>query len=314
MNIENNSVDKEIAQSFIQERRRERRWRNIRFFGWIILLLLYAILIFGPSTSDPSDAVLKDKPYVSLVRLNGEIMPGNSFSAEKVVPQLISAFKDKKSSGVVLLVNSPGGSPVQASIIHDKILQLKKQYNKKVVVVGEDALASGSYLVATAADKIYVNRDTLTGSIGVIMSGFGFTEAMQKVGVSRRVFTAGENKDRLDPFEPLNPADVAKVKLVLDDVHNDFIQDVIQGRGARLKGDPKELFSGDFWSGSQAAKLGLVDGTANLWDVLQEEYNVKFYKDYTPEPSLFQKIMAGAETELKLHLSYNGSPLQARAF
>lgn len=315
MTIENNSVDKEIAQSFIQERRRERRWRNIRFFGWMILFLFYAILIFGPSSSeDPSDTLLKGKPYVSLLRLDGTIMPGAAFSAEKVVPQLIDAFKDKKAAGVVLLINSPGGSPVQASIIHDKILQLKKQYNKKVVVVGEDALASGSYLVATAADKIYVNRDTLTGSIGVIMSGFGFTDAMAKVGVTRRVFTAGENKDRLDPFEPLKPEDVAKVKVVLDDVHQDFVQDVIDGRGSRLKGDPKELFSGDFWSGSQATKLGLVDGTANLWEVLQGEYNVKFYKDYTPEPSFFQKIMAGAETELKLHLAYNGSPLQARAF
>ncbi len=314
MSIENTPVEKEIANSFIRERRLERRWRNIRFFGWVILLLFYAILIFGPSNSDPSDAVLKNKPYVSLLRLNGVIMPGAAFSAEKVIPQLIDAFKDKRALGVVLLINSPGGSPVQASIIHDKILQLKKQYNKKVVVVGEDALASGSYLVATAADKIYVNRDTLTGSIGVIMSGFGFTEAMEKVGVTRRVFTAGENKDRLDPFEPLKPADVEKVKLVLDDVHNDFIQDVVEGRGTRLKGDPKELFSGDFWSGSQAMKLGLVDGTANLWEVLQGEYNAKFYKDYTPEPSLFQKIMTGVESELKLHLSYNGSPLQARAF
>lgn len=311
---ETNPIEKEIAQSFIHEHRLGRRWRNIRFFGWFFLLLFYAFLIFGPSNSDPSDAVLKNKPYVSLIRLNGEIMPGASFSAEKVLPQLIDAFRDKKASGVVLLINSPGGSPVQASIIHDKIEQLKKQYNKKVIVVGEDALASGSYLVATAADKIYVNRDTLTGSIGVIMSGFGFTDAMEKVGVTRRVFTAGDNKDRLDPFVALNPADVAKVKTVLDDVHQDFIQDVIDGRGKRLNGDPKELFSGDFWSGSQAVKLGLADGTGNLWDVLQTEFSVKFYKDYTPEPSLFQKIVAGAETELKLHLSYNGSPLQARAF
>lgn len=311
---ETHPIEKEIAQSFIHEHRMGRRWRNIRFFGWLFILLFYAFLIFGPSNSDPSDAMLKNKPYVSLIRLNGEIMPGAAFSAAKVLPELISAFRDKKASGVVLLINSPGGSPVQASIIHDKIEQLKKQYNKKVIVVGEDALASGSYLVATAADKIYVNRDTLTGSIGVIMSGFGFTDAMAKVGVTRRVFTAGDNKDRLDPFLSLEPADVAKVKAVLNDVHQDFIQDVIDGRGKRLNADPKELFSGDFWSGSQAVKLGLADGTGNLWDVLQEEYNVKFYKDYTPEPSLFQKIIAGAETELKLHLSYNGSPLQARAF
>lgn len=313
MSKEKEVLEKNLIDGLIRDRRADRRWRNIRFIGWMFILLLYAILIFSPSrdTAVPS---FKNQPYVSLVRLNGIIMPGSDFSARKVVPELIKAFRDTRSKGVVLVVNSPGGSPVQASIIHDKIEFLKKQYHKKVVVVGEDALASGAYLVATAADTIYVNRDTLTGSIGVIMSGFGFSDAIQKLGITRRVFTAGENKDRLDPFKPLTPADVEKVKTVLDDVHKDFVNDVVEGRGSRLHGNPEELFSGDFWSGSQAVKLGLVDGTANLWTVLRKEFNVKYYRDYTSHGNLIAQILKGAETQLHLHLMYDGSPLKAEAF
>ncbi len=314
MSKEFDVIEKDIMDGLIRDRRNERRWRNIRFIGWMFILLVYAVLIFGPSNSGGSKSSYRGHDYVSLIRLNGVIMPGQAFSASKVLPQLNAAFRDEKSKGVVLLINSPGGSPVQASIIHDRILYLKNKYHKKVTVVGEDALASGAYLVATAADKIYVNRDTLTGSIGVIMSGFGFEGAIEKLGITRRVFTAGLNKDRLDPFKQLTPADVAKVKIVLDDVHKDFINDVVQGRGKRLQGSRAELFSGDFWSGSEAAKLGLVDGTANLWTVLQQQYGVQYYRDYTPQGNLFAELLKGAETQLDLHLMYQGDPVKAQAF
>ena len=306
-----NSPENSLFQSLLEDRRADRRWRNIRAGAWIVILLLYSFFLFV-SCSGPSQST--NEPYASAVQLNGLIAPGTSFSAKTVIPELQKAFADSKAKGVVLLINSPGGSPVQASIIHDKILELKKQYKKKVIVVGEDALASGAYLVATAADKIYVNPDTLTGSIGVIMNGFGFVDTMKKVGVTRRVFTAGDNKDRLDPFSELNPTDVSKIKGVLDQVHQHFIQDVILGRGDRLKGDRKELFSGDFWTGDQAVALGVADGTKNLWTALQDEFGVQYYKDYTDKPSLVKQIIGQGSTELRLNLLSRSSLIEERAY
>jgi protease-4 len=306
-----NSPEGSLFQSLLEDRRADRRWRNIRAGAWIVILLLYTFFLFV-SCSAPSQK--NNEPYASAVQLTGVIAPGTSFSAKAVIPQLQKAFADTKAKGVVLLINSPGGSPVQASIIHDKIIELKKQYKKKVIVVGEDALASGAYLVATAADKIYVNPDTLTGSIGVIMNGFGFVDTMKKVGVTRRVFTAGNNKDRLDPFSELNPTDVSKIKGVLDQVHQHFIQDVVVGRGDRLKGDRTELFSGDFWTGDQAVALGIADGTKNLWTALQDEFGVQHYKDYTDKPSFIKQIIGQGSTELRLNLLSHSSLIEERAY
>lgn len=300
--MDNQSTENHIVNALLKERKADRRWKIIRSFVWAFLVLLYAYLIFAPSKPKNGDASTS-KPYVSMIHLNGQIMAGRSFSATKVVPELIRAFKDKKARGVVIVINSPGGSPVQASIIHDKIEQLKQKYKKRVVIIGQDSLASGAYLVATAADKIYVHNDTLTGSIGVIMSGFGFTDAIQKIGVTRRVFTAGTNKDRLDPFKPLNPADAAKVHKVLNEVHQHFVEDVLKGRSNRLQGNREELFSGDFWTGSTAVKLGIADAVGNTWDVLQKEFKVTHYKNYSRKPSLFQVLLSGAESELHLALS-----------
>lgn len=306
------SLENELAKSIITDRRRDRRWRNIRFFGWMFIFLLYAFLIFAPSHSSSNRK--PNQPYVALVRMNGVIMPSTGFSAEHINPELQQAFADNNAKGVVLLMNSPGGSPVQASIIHDKILELKNRYHKKVVVVGEDALASGAYLVATAADKIFVNKDTLTGSIGVVMSGFGFVDTLTKVGATRRLFTAGTNKARLDPFSPLKPEDVTKVNVLMEEIHQDFIADVVQGRGDRLKGDRQELFSGDFWTGSSAVKLGLADGTQNLWEVLKNEFNVQYYRDYTNKSSFLQSLLRDADTELRFHLTNNAAPVRAQAY
>jgi len=300
--MENQSSQNALITALLKDRKVDRRWRIIRFFTWVCILLFWTLLFFFPKKAG-NEIIDSSQPYVSLIHLNGEIMAGRNFSAKKVIPELNQAFKDEDAQGVVLVINSPGGSPVQASIIHDRILYLKNKYKKKVVVIGQDALASGAYLVATAADKIYVNPDTLTGSIGVIMSGFGFNDAIQKIGISRRVFTAGKNKDRLDPFKPLTPTDTAKVHRVLNEVHQHFIDDVIQGRGQRLKGAQEALFSGDFWTGSTAVKLGIADGTGNRWDILKKEFNVSHYKNYSAKPSLLQIILGNAETEL--HLAFN---------
>lgn len=309
MNEHNNT----LSDALLKETKASRRWKNIRFFGWILLSLLYAFLIFGPKNYK-FDIKHVNKPYVSLVRLSGTIMPETDFSAVKVIPLLQKAFSDTDAKGVVIDINSPGGTPVQASIIHDKIEQLKQKYKKKVVIVGEDVMASGAYLIATSGDKIYVNKDTLTGSIGVIMSGFGFTDAMQKVGVTRRVYTAGDNKDRLDPFQPVNPVDIAKVNQVLAIAHQNFIDDVLQGRQGKLHGDPKELFSGDFWTGQQAVQLGLADGTGNLWDILQNEFGVQHYKQYKAAPNLWKILSGDAQSILHFSLASqlgNDYPMKA---
>ncbi len=311
--IASESFSKVILKSLLEERRSDRFWKNFRFFGWILILLLYIFIIFFLS-SDRKDTQNANAPYVASLQLNGLISADTNFSAKIVIPELQQAFADSKSKGVLLIVNSPGGSPVQASLIHDKILELKKQYKKKVVVVGEDTLASGAYLVATAADKIYVNPDTLTGSIGVVMGGFGFVDTLKKLGITRRVFTAGTHKDRLDPFSQLDEQDVVKIKHVLHQVHQHFIQDVLDGRGDRLQGNRSELFSGDFWTGDVAMQLGIVDGTKDVWTVLKEEFNVKYYKDYTIKPSLLKQLIQHTSTALSLYLYKRVSPIQEVAY
>ena len=304
------TLENNIIEALLSEQRSTRRWKNARFIVWLLLILAAFFFLFTPTFGSKSKNGSGDD-YISLVRLNGEIMPGSNFSARKVIPELTAAFSDKETKGVILLVNSPGGSPVQASIIHDKILQLKEKYHKEVIVVGEDTLASGAYLVATASDKIYVNADTVTGSIGVIMEGFGFSDVMKKIGISRRVFTAGDHKDRMDPFQSMNAADKEKINSVLEAVHQDFINDVTEGRKGKLNGDPKELFSGDFWTGTQAVKLGLADGTANIWEVAQQNFGTTHYRDFSPHPTLWESIMHDVSTKLPVGLRYNSPTLQA---
>lgn len=305
--MENTTLENKLIQSLLSEQKSTRRWKNARFFVWVALFFIFFLFAIVPSFTNESqtDSGKSGKPYVALIHLTGTIMPNDQFSAKKVIPELNAAFRDKNAKGIVLLINSPGGSPVQASLIHDKILQLKQKFHKEVIVVAEDTLASGAYLVATAADKIFVNKDTVTGSIGVIMEGFGFSDAMSKVGITRRVFTAGNNKDRLDPFEPVKPEDKAKIKTILDDVHQDFINDVLASRKGKLNGDPKELFSGDFWTGSQAVKLGLADATATPWEAMQETFKTTHYRDYSPHPGLWESIVRDVSIEMHLSLPSN---------
>lgn len=302
--MDNSTIENKLIQSLLAEQKSTRRWKNARFFTWVILFIIFLIGLIAPNFSDESmmSNGKKDDSYVALVRMNGVISTGDNFSARKIIPLLNEAFKDKNAKGVVLIINSPGGSPVQASLIHDKIMQLKEKYHKEVIVVGEDTLASGAYLVATAADKIFVNPDTVTGSIGVIMEGFGFENAMSKLGITRRVFTAGDNKDRLDPFVAMKPEDKIKIDKILNAVHQSFIDDVQQGRAGKLKGDPTELFSGDFWTGTQAVKLGLADATATPWVAMQETFGTTHYRDYSPQPSLLEEIARGVSMKAPLGL------------
>lgn len=274
----------DLIREILEEKRSEKRWKNIRFVCWFLLTLMVVVMIASGIYGTNVPVSARSEKYVALVRLEGMISPGKSFSAAQAIPVLQDAFADQEAKGVILDINSGGGTPVQASIIHDAIIKLKKKYHKKVIVVGEDMLTSGAYFVAVSADKIYVNPNTLTGSIGVIMKSFGFVEAMKKIGVERRVYISGSDKDRLDPFLPQDQQDITKVQTVINEVHENFNQTVLEGRKGRLHGDPKELFSGDFWTGQSALKLGLVDGLGNLQDVMEREFKVTRFQEYSSTP------------------------------
>jgi protease-4 len=285
----NSDASATLVRDLLKEKRADRRWKNIRFVFWFALFT-YLIISAFHHIGSISSSIAPSSHYVALIRLEGMIAPGKDFSAETIVPLLHDAFADKNATGVILDIDSPGGTPVQASIIHDAILAFKKKYHKPIVVVGEDMLTSGAYYVAVASDKIYVNPNTLTGSIGVIMKGFGFVELMKKIGIERRVYITGNNKDRLDPFLPQSSDDINKINQVMSEVHDNFAQAVLEGRKGKLHADPKILFTGDFWSGQTAFKLGLVDGLGNLIDVMDKEFHTTHFKEYDNSASFFRKL------------------------
>ncbi len=285
-----NDISSDLVIELLREKRADRRWRNIRFVAWFVLISIVVYQVLSVGT--PDTPFVGKNNYAALIRLDGMIAPEKSFSGEEVIPILRAAFSDKHANGVIIDINSPGGTPVQAAMIHDAIIYYKKKYNKKVIVVGEDMLTSGAYYVAVAADKIYVNPNTLTGSIGVIMKGFGFVDLMKKLGVERRVYIAGNDKDRLDPFLPQSPGDLAKIRTVMTEVQGNFIKAVEEGRKGKLHGKPEELFTGDFWSGQAAQNLGLVDGLGNLLDVSQKEFKTTELREFGGSAN-WVKVLSG---------------------
>lgn len=300
MSESSEQLNHQLVQALLQQQRRELRWKKWRFFlllsMTVLVIILYALVVSNLSNSAPPDG----ESYVALVRIDGEIGPDKDASALQINPLLTKAFEDSQAKGVIVLINSPGGTPVQASLIRDRMLQLRAQYPKtKLVVVAEDMLTSGAYLIATGSERIYVNRSTLTGSIGVIMRGFGFVDAAKKLGIERRVYTAGSNKNRLDPFVEAEPEDLQKIRELLGKVHRHFIESVEQGRGQRLKGDKQLLFSGDFWTGEEAVELGLVDGIQDLTTTLKQDFAVKSVREYQPKRSALEQFGRMLGTELR---------------
>lgn len=275
-----------LAFATLAEQRATRRWRIFFRFAWLLLavaLLWTGLHKGGMGGANPS------QPHTAVVEIKGEIADGADASAEWIVTALRTAFEDEGSQAVVLLVNSPGGSPVQAGIINDEIRRLKKKHNKPVYAVVEESCASAAYYIAVAADEIYVDKASIVGSIGVLMDGFGFTGLMDKLGVERRLMTAGENKGFLDPFSPQTKPQRAHAQTLLDQIHQQFIQVVREGRGKRLKETP-ELFSGLFWSGQQAVDLGLADGLGNLDFVAREIVKAEDIIDYTRHDNVAERL------------------------
>ncbi len=274
-----------VAGELLRERRNDRRWRNFFRLAW--LLLIGALLWMAFSRSQlPSTAGV---PHTALVELRGEISTDSAASAENLISSLTSAFEDSDSLAVVLRINSPGGSPVQSGIVYDEIKRLKAKHNKKLYAVVEEMAASGAYYIAVGADQIYVDKASIVGSIGVLMDGFGFTGLMDKLGVERRLLTAGENKAMLDPFSPVNPEHVAKAKAMIAQIHGQFIAVVKEGRGARLKETP-DTFSGLFWNGEESVRQGLADGLGSLDYVAREVVKAEDIVDYTLHDNVAERL------------------------
>lgn len=281
---------KTIALEGLKEQRRARRWGiffKLLFWGYLLIVGgLFLVGLWGGK----SDSTVSASEITAVVDIKGVIMDEADASADLVIPSLKKAFENPKTKAVLLRINSPGGSPVQAGQINDEIRRLRAKYKDiPVYAVISDICASGGYYIAVAADKIYADKASLVGSIGVRMDNFGFVETMNKLGVERRLITAGENKGMLDPFLPLNPKEVDHVKTLLATTHKQFIDVVKQGRGSRLKDNP-DLFTGLIWTGEGAKDLGLIDEIGDERFVAREVVKAPTMVNFTSEKDFYDKI------------------------
>ncbi len=276
-----------LAFSSINEQRRARRWGI--FFKFMVFAYIFFILFYIPRDWGGADIKLGGE-HTALIEIAGVIAADTPASADTVVGGLRAAFKDENTAGIILRINSPGGSPVQSGYIYDEIKRLRALYPETpLYAVVVDVCASGGYYIAAAADEIYADKASMVGSIGVVMNGFGFTGAMDKLGVERRLLTAGESKGFLDPFSPLKEGEVEHVKGMLGNIHQQFIDAVKDGRGERLVNSDK-IFTGLVWSGEQAVELGLVDGLGSSSYVAREIIGAERIVDFTPRPDYFQQF------------------------
>ena len=287
-NWERETLEK-LVFATVQERRSARRW-GIFFklsFLLVALLALWAYYDFNFGTAGDENL----GRHTALIEISGEIEAEGSGAADTVIPSLNKAFSDSGSAAVVLRIDSPGGSPVQAGIIVDEIQRLKRGYpDKPLYVVVDEICASGGYYIASAADRIYVNKASIVGSVGVLMDSFGFTGTMEKLGVERRLMTAGENKGFLDPFSPQSDKHKEHAQAMLNEIHQQFISVVRAGRGKRLKETP-ETFSGLYWTGAKAVEMGLADGFGTVDTVARDIVKAEDIVDYTAHEGLPERVL-----------------------
>ena len=290
-----------VALAAVHEQRRARRWGI--FFKLLLFVYLFALLFIGMGWFSKKDGL--PGRHTALVEVRGVIAANGAASADNIIAGLQEAFKDKGTQGVILRINSPGGSPVQAGYINDEIRRLRAKYPKiPIYAVVEDICASGGYYIAVATDKIYVDKASIIGSIGVLMDGFGFTGLMDKLGIERRLLAAGENKGFLDPFSPIRESQKEYAEQMLADIHQQFISVVRQGRGKRLKETP-EMFSGLLWIGQKSIELGLADAMGSVDYVARDVIKAEDIVDFTPRENIAERVArkfgaAMAETLVRL--------------
>lgn len=277
----------------LKEQRRKRRWGiffKVLTFAYLFALLAFFYQGFDGDSASGVELPQRSAPHVALIDLKGVVSPEGDIVADQVAQSLRSAFDNSATQAVVIRLNSPGGSPVQAGYIYDEITRLKALHPETpVYAVASDVCASACYYIAAAADEIYANKASIVGSIGVLMSSFGFVDSLKSLGAERRLLTAGEHKAMLDPFLPVDDEETQLVQNMLDTIHQQFIQVVKDGRGARLADDDK-IFSGLFWTGEQAMALGLVDGLGSAGHVARELIGVDNVIDYTTKDEFWQRF------------------------
>ena len=276
----------ELAFANLKEQKSQRRWKLGMRLAWLFFFGFLVWQVFSLN----SPAAHTSFPHTALVTIEGEIGPDTEASAQNVMTSMRTALEDPGSQALILLINSPGGSPVQAGLINDEVTRLRALHNKPIYAVVEESCASAAYYIAAAADQIYVDKASLVGSIGVLMDGFGFTELMDKLGVERRLMTAGENKGFLDPFSPQTAPQRQHAQAMLNQIHTQFIDVVKKGRGDRLKETP-ELYSGLFWSGQQAVDLGLADSLGSIDGVAREVVKAPDVIDYTQRENVAERLV-----------------------
>lgn len=281
------TVLEKLAFAALEEQRSSRRWRTFSRLGWLAFFVVVAWVLIERDTAATHS---KTSPHTAVVNIKGEIAAGAEASAELIVAAMRGALEDQGSQALVLLINSPGGSPVQAGIINDEIIRLKAKHKKPIYAVVEETCASAAYYIASAADEIYVDKASIVGSIGVLMDSFGFTGIMEKLGIERRLLTAGENKGFLDPFSPQTERQREFAKTMLNQIHQQFITVVKTGRGARLKPTP-ETFTGLFWTGQQAIDMGLADRLGSLDFVAREVVKAEETIDYTRRDNVAERLV-----------------------
>lgn len=285
-NWERQTLEK-LAFSALQEQKRSRHWTI--FFRLLTFIFLFLGLFIAMGWVGHGETAIAGK-HTALVDLRGVIAADSEASADNIISGLQEAFKDKNTQGVILRINSPGGSPVQAGYINDEILRLRAKYPSiPLYTVVEDICASGGYYVAVATDRIFVDKASIVGSIGVLMDGFGFTGGMEKLGIERRLLTAGENKGFLDPFSPVSANQKQYAQSMLNEIHGQFIQAVRRGRSKRLKETP-DMFSGLVWTGEQSIKLGLADAYGSADSVARDVIKAEDIVDFTPREGLAERF------------------------
>lgn len=303
-------LEKVALESF-REQRRARRWGIFFKFLTFAYILVFIVYLTPDSNKLSAEMHSKGGDHTALVRMQGIIMEDEMASADNLVTALRAAFESKHSKAVLLAVNSPGGSPVQAGYVYDEIMRLRAKYpDKKVYAVISDLGASAAYYIASSADQVYADKASLVGSIGVISASFGFTGAMEKLGIDRRVMTAGENKAFLDPYQPLKEEERVFWEKSLAIIHAQFIDQVRKGRGKRLKEDEK-IFSGFIWTGEEALQKGLIDGLGSAGYVAREIIGAEDIVDYSVKPNpideLVRQLGASAGTAMSKHFTASAS-------
>ncbi|CAC9565379.1 Periplasmic serine proteases (ClpP class) [uncultured Gammaproteobacteria bacterium] len=300
----------DIAQEFVRQNKSKRRWRIV--FGLLFFGYLISVFYIGANKNGALDGMLKkETPFVAEVVLSGVIQSAGSIDADETIKLLRRAFESENAKAVILRMNSPGGSPVQSSRIYKAIVRFKKQFDKKIYVVVEDVCASGCYYIASAADEIYADESSIVGSIGVVMSGFGAVDAIEKLGIQRRLYTAGKYKGLLDPFSPENEKTIAHIQdNILDKSHQNFINAVKAGRGNRLS-DHKDLFTGLIWLGEDAKKLGLIEGIADANHIAKNIVGVESRILFEAEKTLLEQL---TETSAKSIALVIGEQLTSQHF